>query len=364
MLFLFYFCGVADAQILNQNIEQVRYADQFPGADIGAQVMNAYANLPSNGGVIEIPSAATCQSFSTPIVFSKPIILRGQGIGTFSPNQTNYGVEPTCLQWTPTSGAALTIALPSSQVLSGLVLENFALHGSLGTASGVLLQGGSSATQLDNIYFRDMVVKNFYNGIVVRDNAYLLKAYGVQTIANGHNGWDVDVDGAGGLPSQLRFFDCLSLQNGYIGFNIVTAADSEFHGVTASNNVYGIVSSPLVHIFGGMFESNSTTGIWLMGPSSVVVGAMIPNNGSYGIAVSPAATHSVLTGVLQGTNTLDDVYIDPAAVDIMLLECDPGLTISGPNVGYTARTASSAGGLAGFVIVRINGTDYKVPYYN
>lgn len=55
----------------------VRIASAFPGADIGAQLSVAYADLPASGGAIMVTESG---SFSTPIVFganNKPVLLVG-----------------------------------------------------------------------------------------------------------------------------------------------------------------------------------------------------------------------------------------------------------------------------------------------
>lgn len=110
---------VGGQTITASNIEQVRYADQFPGADFGAQIMAAYHDLTNNnivGGVIEIAASPTCRAISTPLVFSTPVILRGQGSGNsgqYGQIQTNSSTpEATCLSWNFSTGAAITVTPP------------------------------------------------------------------------------------------------------------------------------------------------------------------------------------------------------------------------------------------------------------
>jgi len=86
-------------------VGQIVDASQFPGSDIGAQVVNAYAALPSTGGTILVPSSANCYQYSTPITFTtagKPATLQGTG------------TSPTCLLFTPANGNAITLDWGSS----------------------------------------------------------------------------------------------------------------------------------------------------------------------------------------------------------------------------------------------------------
>jgi hypothetical protein len=74
-------------------------------SDIGAQINAAYASLPSNGGIIIVipKSDNSCFNFTTPIVANvsgKYLLLEGQLAG---------GTGSGCLNFTPTTGAAMTL---------------------------------------------------------------------------------------------------------------------------------------------------------------------------------------------------------------------------------------------------------------
>lgn len=91
-------------------------ATQFPGSDIGAQINNAYAALPANGGHIIVPatpdgscrnitSATNAISFTTPGKY--PLLECAGGSGSNGP-----GLSPTmegCLNYMPNMGTALTL---------------------------------------------------------------------------------------------------------------------------------------------------------------------------------------------------------------------------------------------------------------
>jgi hypothetical protein len=84
-------------------IGNIRWADQFPGSDIGVKINNAYADCPAAGCVIQV--ALGSQSFSTPITFSgKPIVLRCGG----STNGIPINEGAVQLNYTATTGTAIT----------------------------------------------------------------------------------------------------------------------------------------------------------------------------------------------------------------------------------------------------------------
>jgi len=85
-------------------VGNIRWADQFPGSDIGAKINNAYADCPAAGCVIQV--ALGNYSFSTPIVFGPgpPPKLRCGGSTSGIPI-SNGAVQ---LNYTASSGNAIT----------------------------------------------------------------------------------------------------------------------------------------------------------------------------------------------------------------------------------------------------------------
>ena len=262
----------------------------------------------ARGGIVGVPCGAT---FSTQIVIDHPVILRGTGLGSTSPLQEAYTREACTLHCNGT-GDAIVIRLPASQFLNGVTLEDFALvadpkanHG-----SGLTLSGGNYATQIANIFLTRITVKGFPdNGINVVDNVFLVKAWGVSTSRNAKDGWSVTQTKLKGTPSQIRCFDCLSLQNGNDGFNISRSASAaiEFHGVTSANNGRdGIHSEAPIYVFGGSFEANKEYGIYTENNAGVILGACVPLNGHVGV-VAPRGT--LVQGIPNGLNPKGDVSL-------------------------------------------------------
>ena len=84
------------------SLGEVRLADRFPGADMGAQINAAYADLPPTGGRIRVPPLAPgrCYSYSTPIDLSadgRPAVIEGDPGGS------------TCLNWMASAGTAIIL---------------------------------------------------------------------------------------------------------------------------------------------------------------------------------------------------------------------------------------------------------------
>jgi hypothetical protein len=150
------------SQLWAKNIETVLYADQFSGSDIGAQINNAYAALPSTGGTIFVPSGS--YTFSTPINFGtqgKPAIL-----------QCASAVGGTTLTY---NGSAATSTIindfnTSNEITYGSGIRNcaFAMTAS-STSGGIFLGGtnGAAGTVLDSVS-----VTGFGYGLVTGANTY------------------------------------------------------------------------------------------------------------------------------------------------------------------------------------------------
>lgn len=124
---------------LNVNrFEGIRFADQFSGADIGAKINAAAADLGANGGTIIIPAGT--YSFSTQINLSstRSIILQGQG------GNSSGAATATNLTWTGTG----TTSPLNLQNTNGCCVRELELVYSSGSFTGVIVDasGPSSNT--------------------------------------------------------------------------------------------------------------------------------------------------------------------------------------------------------------------------
>jgi hypothetical protein len=173
---------IAHGVVSMQNLENVRYADQFPcpsspgcegKSDFGAQVNAAYASCPANGCRIRIPAGS--YTVSTPIRFmtlQKTVKLECDSGTSNNVSYPDHGA--TELLYTGTSGAAITMQTGGG---TGSGIEGCALIGrGAGTnkAIGLLLVLASKQT------YRDLFISGFDVGLefgnwVLLDNFYNLQ---------------------------------------------------------------------------------------------------------------------------------------------------------------------------------------------
>ncbi len=142
-------------------LDNIRFADQFTGSDIGAQINAAYANLPSTGGIIVVSKAG---SFSTPIVFNtvgKRVLLVGSPGGS------------VILTYTATTGTAITFDYGNNLEM-GHGMRDITLTGpgNTTTATGVQLgsSNGAQGTEL-----RDVKIQSFGTNLLFGSNTWIVK---------------------------------------------------------------------------------------------------------------------------------------------------------------------------------------------
>lgn len=142
-------------------LDNVRFADQFSGSDIGAQINAAYTNLPSTGGVIVVAKAG---SFSTPIVFNtvgKRVLLIGSPGGS------------VILTYTPTTGTAITFDFGNNlEVGHGMRDITLTGPGNTTSATGVLIGGANGA---QGVELRDVKIQSFGTNLQFGSNTWIVK---------------------------------------------------------------------------------------------------------------------------------------------------------------------------------------------
>ena len=137
----------------------VRYASEFSGIDIGAQINAAYASLPATGGEIILTESG---SFSTPVVFdtpNKPALLVG------------LPADIITLTYERTTGTAITFNY-GTQHRMGHGMRDVTLTGP-GDASntvGVVFGGTNGAEGID---FRDFKIQSFGVNLQMGSNTWL-----------------------------------------------------------------------------------------------------------------------------------------------------------------------------------------------
>jgi hypothetical protein len=175
---------VAMANLQVRNLDNVFYADQFPGTgnhDIGDKINQAYAACPASGCKIKV--SAGIYPYTTPISFStldKPVVLEGDAgdTGTYKGYPSSQGT--TELYYTPSSGAAITMATwgGAGSGIRGITLFGPGFGGA-NTAIGLSLAVGDIRQS-----YKDLFISGFNVGIQIGNNVYLDYFYNLQLLDN------------------------------------------------------------------------------------------------------------------------------------------------------------------------------------
>jgi len=139
----------------------VRVVPALAGADIGAQINAAYADLPATGGAIILIEGG---SFSTPISFAtpnKPVLLEG------------LPGDVITLTYTGSSGAAVTFDYGAAHRM-GHGLRDLTLTGP-GNATGTIGVMFGGANGAEGITFRDFKIQSF--GVNLQMGSHTWLAY-------------------------------------------------------------------------------------------------------------------------------------------------------------------------------------------
>jgi hypothetical protein len=194
----------SSGEIVMQNLENVRYADQFPGSDIGAKIANAYANCPSNGCVIRI--APGSYSFSTAVVFD----------GTHGPANLHCDASP---QGTPITQSAVQLTFTGTGAAitfndggtGAAGMQGCTLFGPGKGTSTIGLVCGSGASQCDGHVFADSGVTRFGTGVQLGGSFSFLNTFLDDDI--GDNGKALNLTGGGGNEGNKFIGGLLSNQS-------------------------------------------------------------------------------------------------------------------------------------------------------
>lgn len=179
------FSGVVGAK----NFEQVRYADQFAGADIGAKINAAISDLGSSGGTIIIPRGA--YTLTTRVSVTQPNVwLVGQG---------SEATEITC-----NIAGSDCVSIGIGGVDSSTPLQN-------GGIANLSLFGTSSDTNQVGVHITDTT------GYVLRDVA--IDGYD----GTGSKGVELDNEVAW---TERTVFDHVTAQNNTFGFYFYKGAST------------------------------------------------------------------------------------------------------------------------------------------
>ncbi len=210
-----------------KQLNSIRFADQFPGLDIGAQINAAYADCPATGCTIMLPASLSCHSYSTPIVFgtsSKAVVLKGASR------------HATCLSYTSDAGNAVTFDTGFNHEAPSRIEDLELLGPGKATATIGLMVGtmnGAEGLTLSNVE-----IHSFGTGQKFGTN--LSWGFNCDHSWYFDNGQEILLDSKTSGMESTRFSHCVfGDSSGYVanGFQItgnpvnVQLTDSEFDGV-------------------------------------------------------------------------------------------------------------------------------------
>jgi len=399
------------------SLGSVLYADQFAGSDIGAKINSAIAALPASGGEIYIPAGD--YTFNTTInVTGKNIILRGAGTGytllygtkllwvglgtaisvTGSNNQStlrDFALDTT------TFGTARGIDIDG--FANNVVVERIVIFPQSGSFD-IAVRIGHTANVAD-VMLRDLYIRNNnINLFAERVSAHLVLDHSRLIQASGNSGQAENFIGC--LPPST---EC---PNSPLLVESFHATNSTFEGSASASSsapVLDIVSCLECSITDSYFEQDGSSSVAIKIPSGAQIQASgcPPSGCSLTVTVGKSffsgvgvAQYAIDSEFANGTIVLTDNYffgyVPGAAIRnvrsrrIFAAGNDldsPGFSLATsysnvvslsnslagvvePNRLFTATADSAGSGSAtlpakpaGFAVVDIGGTSYKIPYY-
>ena len=343
--------------------------------DAGKAIDDAYAALPPTGGIIYLLSFGGCSNFTTPIELTtagKYVSIIGTGVNT------------TCLDYTPSTGTALTLVTGSGGLGQDDRLENFGLISTTtgSTASGLFVgYNGSSAafTNLDGISisgFQDDVIDDTY-GLVLTNTNLLSCSSAPDSIA-----FQAGANGAGAGDdtriSSSEFSNCATL---------ITIDPGNSNPIWASGLILANAASTSVYIPTGAFFcdrchwfNQSGTANWFTnsGGNIVVTDSQFEDGSSTGTSTSYATAtagftfisnsvlHSAGHKVTEFINWTDgNVSLDNFANTTPTLI--PKLTNGKYSDGFAGVAVQGGGGISASSCTTSGGQcsdNFRLPYHS
>lgn len=151
--------------------EQRRYADQFSGADMGAKINAAIADLPSTGGIVDATAFQGAQSAAATITVTQGItvLLGGVTLTLAGSPGINLSGQGACVEGI---GIGTTILQTSSGTADIIQTNNnFNSAKFLSLVSSVARTGGAALRcKGGNGTFEELTIDKTYNGISIIDS--------------------------------------------------------------------------------------------------------------------------------------------------------------------------------------------------
>jgi hypothetical protein len=198
--------------VLVPRLNNIRFADQFPGADAGAKIAAAIADLPATGGTVDARGLVGAQAASATIALNKPVTLllgaitltggtaANPVIAVTSELVTIRGIGRASQIQTTGNNDGITVNVSGvTQPQSAVEISDLLLSGpGGGTGTGIKHTHGRS-TVYRNLSLLTFGQDGFYisGSTAASTNSNALRLDGIQARSNGRYGIYITGDNAG-----------------------------------------------------------------------------------------------------------------------------------------------------------------------
>lgn len=374
----------------------IRMADQFPGKDAGSKLAAAIADLPLVGGVVDARGLVGAQTVSSDFFAGRPGVLLLLGNATYTtsvpivvPDKSRIvgigrgdpGTFGTVLRAASTLPASsYVVKLGGNDLAFGTRIENLTVDcNHVAGCGGVFSDTINEQSGLRHVLIINYLTKGIFVSAVNGAQNYFMEdlevvpsasapptAIGIhlrrsvfQTVSR------VTVNGAtegfGNCGQGIYLDDASGFMSGIHVERCEIAVDIAANCVVLSGAVVGPFASVGARIQPGRqnlfltalsIGGGPATFTLLSDPQNNVSisAATLPQLGFY--AVGDGFTKSFLTSTGAANSRINNLtFIGPTP------SVPPG------QVGLGASLAITAGPLAGYLLINIGGTNYKLPYY-
>lgn len=326
------------SQIKSANLDNIIFVNG--PSDVGAQINAAYAALPPNGGTIIIvpKSDNSCYNFTTPIVANSPgkyLLLQGWMAG---------GTATGCLNYTPTTGSAITLdfvpiggSRGAVYGIKDLFLTNnscTSIGGCGGSTTGISVTSTNGG--IDGAIMQNVTIQGF-------------------TVGYGENAR---------VPSSEVQWTNPRIYNNGVGMNLFGTAEEQILGGTFYGNGNHIQSGdansqPELHITGTYFIAHSNEAFSFTNTSlggTIYLTDVHLENGSNSTINAHYVDGNVNIfgkgGVAEDDSTggTSDWWFNPNGLAFMWDALELVTASRNPSVGVLALSGNTRAKLTGFII--------------
>ncbi len=313
-----------------------------PAAKNDTAFVNAFAALPSSGGVIGVPAIGT-------FLISQSIIIDKDGVSLIGFGQR---VSAPTIQIDSSADPTYALVVGNTRNANSCFISGISFVGRNNTSStgkGILFRGNGAKM------FQVKVALFGGNGIALDSFSGTIYELFLEDIETTTNGMNSTTHGDGltisALVSDSEYHRVISSGDAaktttVNGIKLVSAGAQKFvdcHCYFCSNDGLNNAASPgaKLSIIGGAYETNGVNGIETAGPGASIIGPAVYSNGNTGIACY--AQTSVADCTLNA-NTNADIYANSAN----------GGVIEGNICSGTISAISLDTGAAGYVVADNN----------